>query len=343
MLKRKQPRILVTGTGGGVGQSILKCLAGTPWFVCAADAEPTAVGLFAAKKGFLVPYAKDSRFIAELLRICQEERIDFIFPGLDAELLPLSEMAHEFHGANTVPIVSSLDIVRICDDKLATARFLQANGLPVPRTSCASEATDWPGSFPVVLKPKSGGCRSIGVYRANNKKELCNLLSRVNVVNYVIQEEIEGDEYTCGTVTIDGKCLGVILMKRELRAGDTYKAFVVRDRKLETFVKQVAEILNPFGPCNFQLRVRNGVPYIFEINARCSGTSAARALAGFNEPVLTVNALWFNRYERPRVRTLAILRHWQEFVVSPVQIQRLRKARRISRKVPVALGAKWDA
>lgn len=41
--------------------------------------------------------------------------------------------------------------------------------------------------------------------------------------------------------------------------------------------------LKEYGPANFQIRVGSDGPAIFEINARFSGTTVMRALAGFNE------------------------------------------------------------
>ena len=86
----------------------------------------------------------------------------------------------------------------------------------------------------------------------------------------------------------DGACAGVIVMRRTLRAGDTYKAFVVRDPTIEAHVMAVADALKPFGACNFQLRLKNGEPYIFEINARCSGSASGTFTTRTRRPT------WFN-------------------------------------------------
>ena len=127
-----------------------------------------------------------------------------------------------------------------------------------------------------MLKPRRGGTRTRGVFVAQTEPELERCRSRVNPESYVAQELIEGDEYTCGSVTLDGRCHGTIVMRRILRDGDTYKAFVVTDERLHALVKAVAEALGPVGPCNVQLRVRDGTPYVFEINARCPEPPPAR-------------------------------------------------------------------
>jgi carbamoyl-phosphate synthase large subunit len=115
-------------------------------------------------------------------------------------------------------------------------------------------------------------------------------------------------------------------MKRVLRDGDTYQAFVVRDAIIESCVRAAAEALQPFGACNFQLRVRDSVPYIFEINARCSGTTYCRTLAGFNEPLMIADYLVHGRQPAFEIREITVLRYWKELVVRNDRIEMLRQA-----------------
>ena len=45
----------------------------------------------------------------------------------------------------------------------------------------------------------------------------------------------------------------------------------------------------PYGPCNFQFRLDSfGIPRVFEINARFSGTTYMRTLSGFDEVAWSV-------------------------------------------------------
>jgi carbamoyl-phosphate synthase large subunit len=158
-----------------------------------------------------------------------------------------------------------------------------------------------------------------------SSKELSIYRELIDPENCIVQDYIEGDEYTCGSVTLDNKCLGIIVMRRILRDGDTYKAFVEHPSPLESVVRTIVEALNPFGACNIQLRVRNGEPFVFEINARCSGTTAARALAGFNEPKIIADYLYNSTIPTYTIREIIILRDWKELVVSNSRIDELRK------------------
>lgn len=315
--------ILVTGVGGGVGQSVLKALAQTPYGVVATDSEALAAGLHAAPKAYLGRYASDPQFIDRLLEICLSEQCGLIFAGHDVELLPLSENVDKFKDHGIVPVVSSPEIIRSCDDKLATTEFLNSLGLPTPETKKLSDVSAF--ERPIVLKPQRGGARSRGTYVVRTEKDLDLYRQLVDPENCVAQEYIEGDEYTCGSVTLEGKCLGVIVMRRILRDGDTYKAFVEHNPALEATVRTIVEALKPFGACNIQLRIKDGQAYVFEINARCSGTTAARALAGFNEPRIIADYLLNGVEPTYSINEVTILRYWQELVVPNSDIEQLRQ------------------
>jgi carbamoyl-phosphate synthase large subunit len=314
--------ILVTGVGGGVGQSVLKALAGAEYGIVGIDSEELAAGLHAVPKAYKGYPAAHPGFIDRLLEICLKADCGLIFVGHDVELLPLSEHAARFRSNGIIPVVSSPQIIRTCDDKLATNSFLKAHGFPVPKTRILTEVATFDG--PVVLKPQRGGARSRNTYVVRSSRELSIYRQLVDPDNCIVQEYIEGDEYTCGSVTLDDKCAGVVVMRRILRDGDTYKAFVERNASVESAVRSIADALKPFGACNVQLRVRDGEPFVFEINARCSGTTAARALAGFNEPRMIARYLLDNISPSYNIREISILRYWQELVVPNGRIEELR-------------------
>ncbi|HTP29378.1 MAG TPA: ATP-grasp domain-containing protein [Anaeromyxobacteraceae bacterium] len=326
------PGILVTGAGGGVGQSIIKALQDSAYTLVAADGEILATGLFAVNRSYRIPYARASDFTSRLLQICRDEGCRLLFPGLDAELGPLAEAREDFQAAGTTVVVSTPQVVALADDKLATARFVAGVGLPAPWTYPLTEV-ERPLSFPVVLKPRHGGARSQGVFVAADEAQYGRLLESVERERYVAQEWVEGDEYTCGTVCLAARVLGPIVMRRVLRDGDTYRAFVAQDSRIEEGVRHLVESLQPFGACNVQLRLRGGRPCVFEINARCSGTTYARALAGFNEPRMIADYLLGGMEPQYVIREIAVLRYWKELVVDAAEIEDLRTAgRRVGRE-----------
>ncbi len=319
-------KVAVTGVGGGVGQSILKALQPTSHETVGIDGDLLATGLYGVSCAYQGYYANTDKFLPFLEKVCDQEQVEVLFPGLDAELpyLARSKSVVEKKTGTRV-VVSSPSVVEIADDKLLTYDFLEKNGFPALETYNLLDYDDQL-DFPVVVKPCQGGARSIGKEVIKDSATLEEFKKTPQAQNYVVQEYSTGDEYTCGTLSLDGEFMGAIIMTRQLRCGDTYKAFVVQDEKIQDYLQEVIMALNPWGPCNVQLRLQNGVPYIFEFNARCSGTTASRALAGFNEPLMVCDYLQGEKVSF-KIKEMAILRYWSELTVSYDQIEKMKHNR----------------
>jgi carbamoyl-phosphate synthase large subunit len=112
----------------------------------------------------------------------------------------------------------------------------------------------------------------------------------------------------------------VVVLRRDLRDGNTYRAYHDGTDRHEAAVAEIAGALGVDGPCNFQFRERAGRPVVFEINARFSGTTPIRALFGFNEVEAVIeHALTGATPARPQLRAGAVLRVWSDiFVDAPV-------------------------
>lgn len=333
-------KIAITGVGGGVGQSIIKALQDSDFNLIGMDGEVLATGLYAVPRSYLIPYAKNQNFIESLLDICKSEKIDILFPGLDAELIPLSENREKFSLIGTKVIVSTPDVIKIADNKMLTYNFLKENEIPVPFTIPLDEFISDVSllEVPYIIKPKEGGARSKNVFKIKKPEELDLVVKLFDIkpIEYIAQEYIEGDEYTCGSVTLNDKFAGTIIMKRILRDGDTYKCFVEENSVIESVIKKIAEKLKPFGALNVQLRVRDNVPYVFELNARCSGTTAARAICGFNEPKMIADYILNSIEPVFFIEKLSIVRYLKELVIEDKQIKELGEKNSLKSSSPSA-------
>lgn len=332
--------IAVSGAGGGVGQSIIKSLQDTNYEVIALDGEALGTGLYAAKKSYVIPYSNQVGFIEKALEICEREQCKLFFPGLDAELPILCENSDRFAAIGTTVVVSSKEVIEIGDNKMTTFTKLSDYGINVPRTIdlAIHEPQSIDLDFPYILKEREGGARSQNLFIVKNKEELNSILSTgVDIKTYIAQEYIDGDEYTCGSVNLDGECKGVIVMRRILRDGDTYKCFTEKNIMIQEQVKKIMNVIKPFGACNTQLRVRDGEVYVFEINARCSGTTAARTLSGFNEPKMIADFLVHGIEPSYEIKEQTILRYWKEIVVPNELVDVLKNTGELSRESPSRL------
>jgi carbamoyl-phosphate synthase large subunit len=325
-------KIAITGTGGGVGQSILKSLYNTGYEIVALDGELLGTGLYASPISYLIPFADKPDYISTLLDICEKESISLLFPGMDAELAPLSLNREAFEATKTTIVVSSPDVIALSNDKQLMYDRLRNIGIDLPFTAPLRNILVEQLKFPIIIKQMIGGARSKNVFLIENKNEWDAIIAKIgdDSDNFIAQEYIEGDEYTCGTVNLNNSCKGVIVMRRVLRDGDTYKCFTEKYPAIEDAVRKVVDAIKPFGACNIQLRMKDGRPIIFEINARCSGTTAARTLCGFNEPKMIADYLLKGIEPKFEIKQQTILRYWKELVVDNSDILTFKKDRKLN-------------
>jgi len=107
------------------------------------------------------------------------------------------------------------------------------------------------------------------------------------------------------------------VMRRDLRDGNTYRAYVDTYPELNHQVHRLAEALGAYGPANFQFRVdRSGSAKVFEINARFSGTTPLRMRAGFNEVEMVIRRIVRGEpISQPEVSPMTIVRYLTETVI----------------------------
>lgn len=313
-------KILVTGAGALLGQGILRSLLDSTLDpeIVAVDPSPLSAGLYWTPNRQLIPMAKSPDYLRKFEQLLDSERPDAVLVGTDVELEILATQRIEWEESfGTKIVVSSPEVVRIADDKYLTYRFLREHGFDAPESCLPSEANALAAmvGFPLIVKPRVGA-RSVGVVRVENHAQLDQALD--GAVGMVVQECVatEHDEYTAGVLCFGGECRASIVMRRDLRDGNTYRARVEEYPELNAQVVAIAEKLSPFGPANFQFRLADGRVKVFEINARFSGTTPLRMRAGFNEVELVLRHILFGEpITQPIVRTAMILRHWSETVV----------------------------
>lgn len=314
----------VTGTGGGVGQSIIKCLQNTDYSIVALDSDPSSVGLNACNRSFVIPQSRDQDYIEKLLSICESQKIQVLFPGLDVELNILSKNLKHFEKVGTKIVVSDPKVIGIANDKWKTYKFCNNNCIRSPKTALLENlelSSD--SSFPCVIKQRLDGTGSRNVFFLEDSKAYSRLGINGTEDHFIAQEIIDGDEYTCGAIMLDGVYYGCIVMRRLLRNGGTYKCFVEKNEIIEKYVEHIMTCLKPYGACNIQLKMRGGIPFLMEINARCSGTTAARSLCGFNEPKMICDYILKQIIPVYSVQEKVILRYWTELESTQKSIQEL--------------------
>jgi carbamoyl-phosphate synthase large subunit len=331
--------ILVTGAGAVLGQGILRCLQEDreSIFIHTCDPDWRSSGHWLGDKAHKIPMAKDENYISTLEEIIKAEKIDLIFIGTDSELPLFSiEKSRLENLYNIKIIISSNRVIQIANDKWLTAKFLQENGFPYPKSFMTSDIAGIKqlvaeSSYPYFAKPIDGA-RSLGIKVIYTERDLLDLTTYEN--NLVVQEflpDTEG-EFTSGCIVFHGVCKAVVTLKRDLRDGNTYRAYYNNSySQYDEFISEVACKLGVEGPCNFQFRIKNGLPVIFEINSRFSGTTPLRYFFGFNEVhEILYFILYAKEISKPSLKEGMVMRVWSDLFIDNVESTRFENVNNVS-------------
>lgn len=327
-------RVLITGMGCPLGHSIFKAAraASLQLEIVAADADPRSVGLYLGAPAVLVPLARDPKFVPGLVEVLRMYEVDALFVGTLAEMQIVAESRERIEReSGTCVLIETPEVLRIANDKYATATMLEAAGLPHARSALSDnsvelEALADTAGFPLFAKPAVGSAsRGIAVLRGY--EELTAFVSERGS-GWVVQEYL-GDgsrEYTTGVyTTLDGRTMDVMSMWRDLQFGLSYKTEVRAFPEIDDYAIRVAEALGATGPCNVQsMLTDNRGPVCFEINPRLSSTSPIRAAFGLNEVELLLRerVLGEEIVAAPHTTGWAF-RSWQETIVTAEAVERL--------------------
>jgi carbamoyl-phosphate synthase large subunit len=306
---------VVTGVGGGVGQSIIKGLnlsmdrkGGIEYRIVGTDADAFASGLYRTDVGYTVPRSDEEGYVERIVNIIQEENADILIPGSDPEVLKIAENRQKIKSEGDVEIlVSPEETVRIGLDKWKTYKYLDENGFETPHTVLpenVGEIVDKKG-FPVVVKPRTGSA-SRDLFIVTDQEELDYALAHsdgVIIQEYIIPEKWgdnlnksdlrrQIDEYSTEVIASkEGEIVNSISNWRKMDKGIPSVAKVRPYDEVRQACEKVARSLDIVGPLNLQARITEKGPIFFELNTRFSGSTAVRCVAGFNGPDTMVRNL----------------------------------------------------
>ena len=315
--------ILVTGAGSLLGQGIIKTInkSKIKTKIIGTDYFDTAIGLYWVKSGYLLPdvlkKSNLNKWLKEIIKICNKEKIDILIPGLDFETSILSKHKSFIEKKTKSKIlVSSPRVLKVCNDKWETIKFLKKNKFLFPKSALPNNLSQFlkHNKFPLIVKPRFGST-SNNIFMVHNRVELKNSLKHCK--KPIIQEIVgnQKNEYTCGSVFIENEVLTTISLKRKLKNGNTIIATHIKNNSLNAFLKKITSKLEPYGPTNFQLKLTKKGPVIFEINPRFSGTTHIRSIFGLNEIDIILNKIYNLNIRKSNLKYGTIIRYYEDFFI----------------------------
>ena len=324
--------VIITGvSGGSIGNEVMKALrlAKTSYHIVGVDVNPASLGLYQADEAYIVPPASDPEYIDILLELCEKKNARVLIPGSEPEMKIISANRQLFTKANTLTLINSACVIELCTDKWKTVDFLTKNGFNSPESVLLKNEDDCIKikKMPVVIKPSAGSGGSNLVFIAQDLEEAQFFTRYILKAGMLpIAQEYLGtfdEEFTVGVLsTLDGELVSSLAVHRRIMSGLSNRMKIkgrvgkyagqtlaissgISQGAIEDLpgirleCERLAVAIGSRGPLNIQLRVVDGDVYIFEINPRFSGTTAFRALAGYNEPDILIRHHLFDESVSP--------------------------------------------
>lgn len=258
--------------------------------IIGADISNTAPALFFCDEIKIVCRINHPEYIPQLLKICEEEKVDCLIPTIDTDLMLLAENKKKFEAIGTKVLISAVEKVKVCRDKRFTADYFNSLGLKSPTPVDAVEKYNF--GYPAFIKPKDGSS-SINAYKVNNEEDLKAYAEKID--DYIIQPFISGKEYTID-IFCDYEGNPVFITPRErmaVRAGEVLQTRICQDDVMIAEMKTLIADYKPCGQITVQLiRDENtGDNYYIEINPRFGGGAPLSIKAGADSAKAVIRML----------------------------------------------------
>lgn len=313
MSDRKVSTILVPGAAAPAGINAIKSLrmGGFQGKIVATDSSYLSPGFFMCEVNEVIPEADNHSFIDRLNQIVEKYGVNLLLPTSGFDIYPYSEFRDQLIKRGAFPVVSDMDSLVTCKDKMLTYDRLKSKfDLPFTTTDPTEIS-----SFPVMAKPRYGkGSRDI--MRLDNTDDIGYVTSKMK--DLIFQEFLPGTEYTIDVLSdLDKKAiLAVPRIRIQTKAGISTKGRILKNRRIEEECKQIADFIGIKGPCCIQMKEdANGIIKLVEINPRMGGGTIFTTLAGANFPMMLIDMVEHKQVKMPEVNEITVIRYYEEIVI----------------------------
>lgn len=308
-------RILVTAVSGDIGNGIVEILLNARETVFACDINPYVACMCDVEGFYQSLFAISDGYISQLLEMCEKYKITHLIPTNEREIEVINKHRELFDNAGIKLVMQSAMVVDVCLDKYLTMQTLADNGIDIPKYGISLSELSSADSEKIVCKGrKSNGSKALLVF--DGLDDFCNS-GIVIGDDYILQNYIDGDEYTLGVFGHNGK-IRTIAFRRTLANGHSHQVELVSDETLEEVAVRVAGAFKLEGYINIQMRLSEGKYYIFEINPRISGTVGFRDKLGFTDVLWWLDLLdggeSFTEYKQKYKKAIGVRYLAEKFV-----------------------------
>lgn len=256
---------------------------------------------------YQVPRGDDPGYAAAILDICRKEHVDVVIPIMSVELETLAKNEVMFKEAGVILSVSSLESLKIANNKLALFEYMRDNNIPVPKFWKVNSVEDVDPAIehigvPVVFKTNEGsGSRGMRIIDPSKSRfdilfhekptsayvtlqDFKETLQEGEMPPMMAMEYLPGNEYTVDMLCENGKVL-----YNMCRRGLNVQTSIILDGIVEDkpeitgLCAMVAEKLKLTGNIGFDVKERaDGTPVIMECNPRATAGVSEFTASGVN-------------------------------------------------------------
>lgn len=251
------------------------------------------------KRFFHFPPASDDReWLTRIDKVVEVNQIDVVMPIWETGIKIILECKDSLTSKEKMVPLPSLHYFRIAIGKDLLAEHLKRHGIPGAKTiplsfDVLADREGFKLQFPLLAKPLISGSGK-GIVKFQDFDSLATHFKTTGInQSYILQEFIEGADYGCNVLCLNGEILAYTLKKGNL--WDPAKPYsyqvgldFVYDEKLYQTVKSLMKSLHWNGIADIDLLYHreSDTFYVVEINPRFWGTLLAALMAGINYPHL---------------------------------------------------------
>ena len=256
---------------------------------------------------YQVPRGDDPNYATAILEICRKEHVDVVIPIMSVELETLAKNEAMFREAGVALSVSSLESLKIANNKLALFEYMRDNDIPVPKFWKVNSVEDVDPAIehigvPVVFKTNEGsGSRGMRIIDPSKSRfdilfhekptsayvtlqDFKETLQEGDMPPMMAMEYLPGHEYTVDMLCENGKVL-----YNMCRRGLNVQTSIILDGIVEDkpeitgLCAKVAQKLKLTGNIGFDVKERaDGTPVIMECNPRATAGVSEFTASGVN-------------------------------------------------------------
>ena len=277
---------LVVAGGGFQGLPMLRALRALGARVIVADSLRDNPNSFEADAYVVVsPVADNAALKRELCSLCEEWRVDVVFPTTDRDLPIVSQLASEWRRTGIIVAAPPIRLLKAWADKAVLLDALRTGGVPVLPIVGSEAATT---SLPLIGKPRRGwGSQGIVTVASVAGFEAA-IANDANGCLFWQPKIAEFSEWSADFAVDESGRLSPLVVRERLRVSGGFAVVSRVDAAtpVDDVARRTARWLAEQGACgviNVQILVEpSGAQWVNDVNLR-PGTSSGAALdAGVN-------------------------------------------------------------